>query len=390
MREPSHRLTQHKRRGGRSLLVLLDPEEAPTLFFKGSKPGAATAGWSLFSWERFDIQRATRAPTQVTIKHMADVCTVNPPLRGQRSARDLDRAMSELAELQHGLVARRQLLALGLSVRAIEGRLERGVLHPVRHGIYAVGFRLRSREARWMAATLSCGPDAVLSHRSAAWLWGLQRGPSRAIEVTKAKGWRAPDGVVVHRAALPEDERTAVNGIPVTTVPRTVLDFATVGSRRQVERVLNEVEVQGLTDRLSIPDLLARYPRRRGTAVLRELLDEGAESGGVTENDFEELFVPLLDSHRLPRPQFNADVAVSGRFFRVDCLWRKERLIVELDGRAAHGTRKAFESDRERDRLLMADGWLVMRITWRQLRTQQSAIASDLRRALASRSTLSA
>jgi very-short-patch-repair endonuclease len=149
------------------------------------------------------------------------------------------------------------------------------------------------------------------------------------------------------------------------------------------------VEVRGLTDRLSIPDLLARYPSRRGTVALRELLDEGAENGGVTENDFEELFVSLLDSHGLPRPRFNEDIAVAGRFFRADCLWRKERLIVELDGRAVHGTREAFESDRERDRLLMVDGWMIMRITWRQLRTQQSAIASDLRKALASRSTLS-
>lgn len=123
--------------------------------------------------------------------------------------------------------------------------------------------------------------------------------------------------------------------------------------------------------------------------MLRELLDEGAEVGGVTENDFEEIFVSLLDSRGLPRPRFNEDMAVAGRFFRADCLWRKERLIVELDGRAVHGTREAFESDRERDRLLMVDGWMVMRITWRQLRTQQNAIASDLRKALASRSTLS-
>jgi very-short-patch-repair endonuclease len=321
---------------------------------------------------------------------MADVRTTDPTWRGQRSTRDLDRAVSELAERQHGLAARRQLLALGLSKRAIEGRLERGVFHPMHRGVYAVGFRIRSKEARWMAATLACGPDAVLSHWSAAGLWGLRRGSSQAIEVTRAKGWRAPGAVVAHRAAPPDDERTVVDGIPVTTTPRTILDLAAVASRRQVERALNEVEVRRLTDRLSIPDLLARYPGRPGTVVLRELLDEDTERDGVTENDFEESLVPLLDSYGLPRPRFNADIAVGERFFRADCLWRKERLIVELDGRAAHGTRKAFEGDRERDRLLMADGWLVMRMTWRQLRTQQSAIASDLHKALASRSTLSA
>jgi very-short-patch-repair endonuclease len=410
VREPSHRLTQHKRRGGRSLLVLWDPEEAPTLFFKGSKPGAATAGWSLFSWTRlaclgrdltFSAPRVRRGESRSNLdvgpkSIQIDECSDRRHMSTKRSTRAMgspgfiERSLAELAEQQHGVVAQRQLRGLGISKDRIRGRLRRRQLHPIHRGVYAYGFRLVGNEARWMAAVLACGPDAVLSHRSAAQLWGLQRGSSWSTEVTRAKGWRAPDGVVAHRAELPDDERTVVDGIPVTTSPRTILDLAAVASRRQVERALNEVEVLGLTDRLSIPDLLSRYPRRRGTAVLCELLDDAFESGGVTENDFEELFVPLLDSHGLPRPRFNADIAVAGRFFRADCLWRKERLIVELDGRAAHGTRKAFESDRERDRLLMVDGWLVMRITWRQLRTQQSAIASDLRRALASRSTLSA
>jgi very-short-patch-repair endonuclease len=290
--------------------------------------------------------------------------------------------LAELAERQHGVVAQRQLRGLGISDDRIRGRLRRRQLHPIHRGVYAYGFRLVGKEARWIAAVLACGSDAVLSHRSAAQLWGLQRGSSWSTEVMRAKGWRAPDGVVVHRAALPDDERTVAEGIPVTTVPRTVLDFATVGSRRQVERVLNEVEVRGLTDRLSIPDLLARYPRRRGTAVLRDLLDEGAEAGGVTRNDFEELFVPLLDSYGLPRPRFNADLSVAGRFFSVDCLWQRGRLVVELDSRGVHGTRKAFENDRERDRLLMVDGWRVMRVTWRQLRYDGARIAADIRTAL--------
>jgi very-short-patch-repair endonuclease len=235
---------------------------------------------------------------------------------------------------------------------------------------------------KWMAATLALGPEAFLSHRSAGELWGIVPRSSRAIEVTRAtKAWpRAP--IVAHHFALRDDEWTVVDGIPVTTVPRTVLDFAAVGSRRAVERALNEVEVQRLTDPLSIPDLLARYPRRRGTAVLRGLLAEGAGAGGITKSDFEERFVSLVDSHGLPRPRFNADVFVAGRFFSVDCLWPDARLIVELDGRAVHGTRQAFEADRERDRLLMVDGWKVIRVTWRQLRDDEARIAADLRAAL--------
>jgi very-short-patch-repair endonuclease len=97
--------------------------------------------------------------------------------------------------------------------------------------------------------------------------------------------------------------------------------------------------------------------------------------------------VPLLDSHGLPRPRFNADISIGGRFVNVDCLWQEEHLIVELDGRAVHGTPKAFEEDRERDRLLVADGWRVMRVTWRQLRDRSDAIAADLHRALAGRTS---
>jgi len=306
---------------------------------------------------------------------------VDHAIRGKCSAREVDLLLVELASRQHGVVARWQLLAKGVGRGAIDDRMGRR-LHPIHHGVYAVGYPVSGIESRWLAAVLAAGPDAVLSHRSAAQLWGLASRSSHWSEVTRPTYFRSHPLIRAHRSLLPADERTVVEGIPVTTVPRTVLDLAAVGSRRQVERVLNEVEVRGLTDRLSIPDLLARYPRRRGTAALRDLLCEGAEAGGVTRNDFEESFVPLLDSNGLPRPQFNADVSVAGRFFSVDCLWRRERLIVELDGLATHGTRQAFENDRERDRLLMVDGWRVMRITWRQLCNKQVSIASDLRKAL--------
>jgi len=205
---------------------------------------------------------------------------------------------------------------------------------------------------------------------------------SRVVEVTRAtSAWRRAL-IIAHQSILPEDERTVVEGIPVTTAPRTILDLAAIATKRQIERALNEMEVRGLTGPLSIPDLLARHPGRRGTAVLRALLDDGAAGQGVTKFALEERFVALLDRHGLPRPRFNADLWVGGRFFSVDCLWRKERLVVELDGRAVHGTRKAFEMDRERDRLLVIDGWRVMRVTWRQLHDQGASIARDIRRAL--------
>lgn len=312
---------------------------------------------------------------------LGDERCVDHVVRGKCSAREVDLLLAELASRQHGVVARRQLLTAGVGRGVIDNRLGRR-LHPICRGVYAVGYPVSSTESRWMAAALAAGPGAVLSHRSAAQLWRLVSRSSHRSEVTRPTYFRSHPLICAHRSLLPDDERTVVERIPVTTVPRTVLDFAALASRRQVERMLNEVEVQGLANRLSIPDLLARYPGRRGTAVLRDLLGEGAEAGGVTRNDFEEAFVPLLDSHGLPRPRFNADLAVAGRFFSADCLWQRERLIVELDSRAVHGTHKAFESDRERDRLLMVDGWRVMRITWRQLRNQRGSIASDLRKAL--------
>ncbi|HEX8688766.1 MAG TPA: DUF559 domain-containing protein [Solirubrobacterales bacterium] len=231
-----------------------------------------------------------------------------------------------------------------------------------------------------MAAVLASGPGAMLSHRSAARLWRLIPLRQSAVEVTRPRNGRPRAGIVVHRSHVPADERTVLNGIPVTTVPRTILDLAAVATRREVERAFNEVEVRQLTDRLSIPDLLARHRGRRGTGVLRAMLGDRTAFSGVTRNDFEERFARFVDDHGLPRPRFNADLAVGGRFFVVDCLWAEQRLVVELDGRVAHGTRQAFEADRERDRLLQAAGWRVVRITWRQL--EKTAVAADLRRLL--------
>ncbi len=167
-------------------------------------------------------------------------------------------------------------------------------------------------------------------------------------------------------------------GIPVTSVFRTLFDLAGVLSKRQLERALNEVEVRGLTDRLSLSELMRRHPRHRGAATLRELL--GAKTpGGITRNDFEELFVAFLDAHGLPRPSFNATLPLRGRLLEVDCMWREQGLIVELDGGAVHRTERAFESDRQRDRMLLVEGWRSTRITWRQLRDEPAAIAADLR-----------
>jgi very-short-patch-repair endonuclease len=170
-------------------------------------------------------------------------------------------------------------------------------------------------------------------------------------------------------------------GIPVTSVARTQFDLAGVLSKRGLERAMHEAEVGKLTDRLSLPDLLARYPRRRGTGNLRALLQSKAPVG-VTQTEIEELFVELLDTHGLPRPRLNGTLPIRGRLLRPDCMWPAQRLLVELDGGAVHRTKRAFESDRQRDRILLAEGWRSTRVTWRQLRDEPAAIAADLRQLL--------
>lgn len=295
--------------------------------------------------------------------------------------RSWDRAIGELARRQHGIVARWQLLAMGMGRGAIAGRVGRGALYEVYRGVYTVGCARISRKGRWMAAVLALGPAACLSHRSAAALWGLTTPGSRWPEVTVPRGRRGRrQGLRSHQCDLADDEWEVVDGIPVTSPLRTVLDLAAVLSRRELERVLHELAVRGLTDRMSLWDLLERYPRRRGTALLRELL-LSSQPEGITRNDFEEAFVALLDREGLPRPRLNADLALRGRFVEIDCLWEEQRVALELDSRGVHATPRNFESDRQRDRILLAEGWRTMRVTWRQLRDEPQEIAADLRMA---------
>jgi hypothetical protein len=181
-----------------------------------------------------------------------------------------------------------------------------------------------------------------------------------------------------HSSALKPDEVTNVKGITVTTVARTLLDLATVLKRRPLERVVNEAEVRRYADPVGLPALLDRYPRRRGTAAIREILAQARVGATVTRSELEERFLRFLANWGLPRPELNASIAVRGGFVEADCVWRVSRLIAELDGRAVHGTAAAFERDRARDRAVGAAGWRVIRITWRQVSEEARELAIDL------------
>lgn len=238
-----------------------------------------------------------------------------------------------------------------------------------------------------MAAVLAYGGEtalrppsgAFLSHRAAGRLWGIL-GFDAPLEVTRATAARPIGGVLPHRSVLAADEVDLADGIPVTSVCRTLLDLAAVLSKRQLERAMNEVEVRGLTDAVGLPELLRRHPRRNGNRAVRALL--GGQASGPTRGPLEERFAALLEASGLPAAGRNASVAAGAGFLTVDCLWRRQRVVVELDGRAFHDTALAFEEDRRRDRLLNAAGWRVLRVTWRQLRDEADAVLGDLRAAL--------
>jgi very-short-patch-repair endonuclease len=291
-------------------------------------------------------------------------------------ASGVDRAIGALAERQHGVVSRRQLLELGVDRGAILHRLKLARLRPVHRGIYTIGHRLLTQHGRWMAAVLAYGPHAVLSHRAAAALWGM-RGGTR-VEVTVPSGLQGRDGIQVYRAKLPADERTTHRGIPTTTVPRTLLDLSAVVTKRHLRGALREAEHLRLSDPLSLHDLIARYPRRPGLKAIKALLAEASVGARIIRSELEERFQDFLVRAGLPLPQTN--VVIEG--YEVDCVWPEQRLIVELDGHASHSPTHAFELDRARDRKLEAAGWRVIRITWRQLEQESELVEADLRRLL--------
>jgi predicted transcriptional regulator of viral defense system len=314
---------------------------------------------------------------------MAHQRQIDPAIGGQTDVGEVDARLAALADRQHGRVGRRQLLALGLGKHAIDHLVRRRRLHPEYRGVYAVGYARPTRRGRWMAAVLAGGEGTVLSHRAAAALWGLCPPRAGEVEVSVPRVREPQQGIRFYRNAPAPDEITTVDGIPVTTVPRTLFDLAAVAEQRGLERALNEADVLALRDPLCLDDLLARYPRRPGSAIARAALAARRAGASATRSELEERFLKLIDEGGLPRPETNAPLSVGGQTFEVDCLWRAQRLVVELDGRAAHATPLAFERDRARDRSLQAAGWRPVRITWRQLHDHGRTLESDLRRMLA-------
>jgi predicted transcriptional regulator of viral defense system len=288
---------------------------------------------------------------------------------GRFRVEGLDMRLARLADVQHGVVSLTQLVELGFSRDSVRKRAARGRLHRVHRGVYSVGRARLDVRGRWMAAVLACGPGAVISHRTAANAQGLLRGASGKIEVTApVAGGRRRPGVTVHRApGLRPEDTTTVDGIPCTTVARTLLDLAAVVSAPDLARAIEGAEKRRVYDGNQVEAALARAPNHPGTAPLRAALVAYSEPP-PTREEFERRAFEVFAQAGLGRPQVNVLVETSQEQLEVDFCWPDRRLIVEADSWEHHKTRAAFERDRRRDQLLTAMGWTVVRVTWRQLK----------------------
>lgn len=301
----------------------------------------------------------------------------------------MDRELAGLAGRQYGVVGREQLVDLGLSVSAIDRRVQAGRLHVLLPGVYAVGHRVVPREGQWLAAILRAGDGAVLSHRSAAALWGVQRSACRdPTDVTVPRSSRPTSRIRRHHARLRPDEVSMRSQIPVTTLARTLFDVSAGTSVEGLEGTIRQAEYLHRFQLRDLERMLERHPGRRGARTIRAcLLRLGRGPRGRTRSKLETRFAALLSRTPLPNPELNALLDLGGDKVEADCLWRERRLIVELDGGEAHRTRVAFESDRERDRRLQGAGWRVIRVTWRQL-DEPTALLEDLKRLLETETAL--
>ena len=291
-----------------------------------------------------------------------------------------DTALARLAARQHGVVALAQLRTLGLSASGVRSRVARGRLHRLHRGVYAVGHARVTRQGHWLAAVLACGADAVLSHRSAAALWGLRPSDRSSVDVTTfGRAGRSRAGIDEHSGAtLDTCQITSIEGIPCTTVARTLLDLAGVVDRRALSRAVNQAEVLRVFDARAVEAILERANGRRGAAALRAAIADHEPEAVHARSELEQRFLDLCSAAGAPGPTLNARLSIPGGSIEVDFLWRRPRLIAELDGNATHGTRQAFEHDRRRDQLLTLAGWRVVRFTWRQLEQEPERITTTI------------
>jgi very-short-patch-repair endonuclease len=281
-----------------------------------------------------------------------------------------------VAAAQHGVVTTAQLLDAGLCGPSIAHRVANGWLRRLHRGVYVVG-PVDDPLACERAALLACGPAAGLSHRSAAALWRIRARVDGPVEVTLSAGHRrARPGIRIHRATLADDDVTTHHGLPITTPERTILDLAATITPDDLQRTINQAQIERRTSPHALHAYLARHSPHRGQPRLAAAL---CDPPALTRSEAERILLRLIRSAGLPRPQTN--VRVAGE--EVDAYWPEHRLVVELDGWTTHQTRHAFERDRRKDAHLTTHGYRVLRITYRQLTEEPERVIAQLATLLA-------
>lgn len=280
-----------------------------------------------------------------------------------------------LVRRQHGVVTRTQLLDLGFTPHAVEHRLRGGRLHPVWRGVYALGRPELTRQGIWMAAVLSCGSEAVLSHGSAAALWGISTRDEEGIEVSVPAALRPRrPGIVVHRRrGLQTKDVTRCHGIPVTNPVGTLVDLATRLPATRLEAAINEADKLDLVDAEALRSALDHIAYKPGASALRKTLDR--RTFALTDSDLERLFLRVAQAAGLPPPH-------TGRFvngFKVDFYWPDLGLVVETDGLRYHRTPVQQARDRRRDQAHVAAGQVCLRFTHAQVAFESGHVETTLR-----------
>lgn len=296
----------------------------------------------------------------------------------------MDEQVAARARSQHGVVSREEVAAAGMSLRSIDRALAAGQLSRAHRGAYVAPGAPRTWEQALLAAVLSCGGEAVASHRSAARVWGLVDPSSTALEVTVCHPrLPRPAGVRVHRSKdLESSWCTTRTSIPVTNPLRTLVDLGAVAPPWLVEAALERALVSRLVTVAGVEcaRLAHARPGRSGTGVLGAILDDRALGARPADSVLEARGAALFARAGMPRPAFQHVVTVGGRFVaRVDFAYPDILLAVELDGLEHHATAKALQRDLTRQNELIALGWTVLRFTWHDVVRRPGSVASSLR-----------
>lgn len=289
--------------------------------------------------------------------------------------------LSGLAGRQSGVVSIAQLRALGLSDKGVERLRAKHHLHRLYRGVYAVGHTALTRRGRELAAVLACGRGASLSHLSAGFAWHLVKRPAREIHVSCRRSRPPGPAVVVHRSRLDSVDSVQLDGVPVTTVARTLLDLADLLTETRLAGAIEEAETKRVFDLRELDAAQARAPHRLGRHKLQRVLERWRPPP-FTRAKSERLFLALCKRYELPRPVVNSWIGEQ----EVDFYWERQRVAVEVDGSGTHLTRKAFEEDRRRDRRLAVMGIQVLRVTWYDLHHHEAEVAAQVKAVLTARS----